>query len=197
MEMLGDETAPLVLAGGDYLLPIYQQANSYPYLIEKIIKGNPDQLDVKVLHQQAWRFVEPIFGADLRQALARYQELNGSNSEVSYKSLKSIVPAIHFGRVEAPFVAQGIQLWGNFDASKNNLAQHKGFRPDDQDLLDLVAVQTLLNGGEVYALEPAKMPNEAPLAAMFRTHMMSNTSKRDFIKPVQWGDELSPPRNMK
>jgi hypothetical protein len=34
--------------------------------------------------------------------------------------------------------------------------------------MDFAAVQTLLNGGEVYAVEPEEMPREAPLAAIYR-----------------------------
>ena len=34
-DLLRDETAPLVLAGVEYLFPIYQQANSYPHLLEQ------------------------------------------------------------------------------------------------------------------------------------------------------------------
>ena len=167
-ELLGDEQAPLVLAGVDYLLPIYQQANNYPYLVKEAIEGNPDDLTAADMHKQAWKIVKPIFSIDQRQALARYQELSGSGSKLASNSLKLIIPAAHYGRVDTLFVALGAQLWGNFDAPKNILEQHQKFRPGDQDLLDLAAVQTLLNGGVVYALETQMMPDDAPLAAIFR-----------------------------
>jgi hypothetical protein len=60
------------------------------------------------------------------------------------------------------------QVWGNFDASKNVLEQHQNFHPGDQDLLDLAAVQTLLNSSMVYALENTLMPDDGPCAAVFR-----------------------------
>ncbi|PIV00597.1 MAG: hypothetical protein COS57_15555, partial [Syntrophobacterales bacterium CG03_land_8_20_14_0_80_58_14] len=40
-DLLRDERAPLVLAGVDYLFPIYREANTYPRLIEEGIPGNP------------------------------------------------------------------------------------------------------------------------------------------------------------
>jgi len=45
---------------------------------------------------------------------------------------------------------------------------HEEAKPGDEDLLDLAAVQTLLNGGTVYAVELEKVPDGASLAAVFR-----------------------------
>jgi len=45
---------------------------------------------------------------------------------------------------------------------------HEEAEPGDEDLLDFAAMQTLLNGGIVYAVEPQKVPDEALLAAVFR-----------------------------
>jgi hypothetical protein len=57
--LLGKESAPLVLAGVDYLFPIYREANSYPHLMERGIAGNPEGLKGEELHEQGWRIVEP------------------------------------------------------------------------------------------------------------------------------------------
>lgn len=171
MAMLGDERSPLVLAGVDYLLPIYQQANNYPNLVKEGIFGNPDDLTATQMHKQAWKIVEPILNTDQHEALSHYQELSGSGSKLASNSINSIIPAAHFGRVDTLFVTLGTQVWGNFDASKNILEQHQNFLPGDQDLLNMAAVQTLLNSGVVYALENSMMPDHDPLAAVFRyTH---------------------------
>jgi hypothetical protein len=45
---------------------------------------------------------------------------------------------------------------------------HPEPEPDDEDMLDFAAIHTLLNGGTVYAVEPEKVPDEAPAAAIFR-----------------------------
>jgi hypothetical protein len=168
MEMFIDEQAPLVLAGVDYLIPIYKQANNYHYLVEEAIEGNPDQIDARDLHHLARKIVKPIFLEDQHQALARYKELHGSGSELASNRIDAIIPAAHYGRVETLFTSLGMQKWGRFDASKNSLEQHREFQQGDQDLLDLAAVQTLLNGGVVYALEPENMPDSNLLAAVLR-----------------------------
>ncbi len=40
--------------------------------------------------------------------------------------------------------------------------------PGDEDLLDLAAVKTFLNSGNIYAVEPEKVPGGEPFAAVFR-----------------------------
>jgi hypothetical protein len=63
----------------------------------------------------------------------------------------------------------GRQQWGAFDPATNEVSLHPDFEAGDQDLSDLAAVQTLLQGGSVYAVEPQQMPAEASLvAALFR-----------------------------
>jgi hypothetical protein len=59
-------------------------------------------------------------------------------------------------------------LWGAFDPVTNKVELHEDAKAGDRDLLDSAAVQTLLNGGQVYAVQPEQMPVEAPVAALFR-----------------------------
>jgi hypothetical protein len=163
---LGKETAPLVLAGVEYLLPIYREASSYPYLMEQGIVGNPEALKPEDLHQQAWGIVEPYFLKAQEEGMAKYRQLAGS--ERSSKSIREIVPAAYAGRVDTLFVALGVQQWGFVDPDSRTVHLHDEPEPGDEDLLDFAAVRTYLSGGNVYALKPGEMPDEAPLAAIFR-----------------------------
>jgi len=45
---------------------------------------------------------------------------------------------------------------------------HREAQPGDADLLDFAAIQTYIQGGDVYAVKPNHVPDEAPLAAVFR-----------------------------
>ena len=53
-------TEPLLFAGVDYLLPIYQAVNSYPHLVPTPIAGNPDLLSASEISARAWPLVEVI-----------------------------------------------------------------------------------------------------------------------------------------
>jgi hypothetical protein len=167
-DLLRDEQAPLVLAGVDYLLPIYREANTYPHLVDEGIGGNPEELRAEELHERAWTIVQPLFLAGQEEAAAQYRQLAGAGSEQASNKLKEVVPAAYHGRVETLFIAVGFQQWGTFDPAMNTVQVHEETEPGDEDLLDLAAIQTLLNGGTVYAVEPEKVPDEALLAAVFR-----------------------------
>ena len=53
-----DEQVPLVLAGVDFLIPMYKEANSYQYLMEDAVTGNPENISPQELHSQALPIVE-------------------------------------------------------------------------------------------------------------------------------------------
>jgi len=165
-ELLKDEQAPLVLAGVDYLFPIYKEANTYRHLMSEGIPGNPEALRPAELHERAWSIVKPYFRKVQDEAAARYRRLAGSGQ--ASHDLETILSASYQGRVDELFVAVGVQKWGTFDPNLSAAQFHAKSEPGDEDLLDLATLQTLLNGGAVFALEPEMMPDEAPLAAIFR-----------------------------
>ncbi len=164
--LLEDQSLPLVLAGVDYLLPIYKEASNYPHLIDEGVTGNPDETSAQELHEQAWSLVQPYFREEREQATAEYRRLaDGSNAS---QDLSEIVRAAHYGRVKVAFVATDVQRWGKFDAEKNVLEVHDNPEPGNADLLDSVAVQTLMHGGTVYSAEADEIPGGEPVAAVFR-----------------------------
>jgi hypothetical protein len=166
-DLVGAERIPLVLAGVDYLLPIYREANTCAQLVDAGIVGNPDGLSVGELHEKAWAILEPHFARAQARASAKYRELAGTGRTSG--DLKTIVPSAYQGRVESLFVAVGVQLWGAFDASAGKLEVHESHQSGDQDLLDLAAVQTLAHAGDVFAVAPGAIPDErSPIAAVLR-----------------------------
>ncbi|MFA4904322.1 MAG: hypothetical protein WC600_16430 [Desulfobaccales bacterium] len=165
-DLLREAQSPLVLAGVEYLLPIYKEVNTYPHLLNGGIPGNPEGVNPEDLHRQAWAQVEPYFKREQEEAAARYRQLAGTG-RTSYDP-GEIVPAAYHGRVECLFVAVARQQWGDYDPGANQVNLHEAPQPGSFDLLDLAATQTLLNGGAVYAVEPSEVPDETLLAAVFR-----------------------------
>jgi hypothetical protein len=167
-EKLRNQKAPLVLAGVEYMPPIYQEANTYSHLVEESITGSPETMTPEELHDKAWQFVEPLFHQAEQQAMERYQELAGADTGKTSNDIKEIIPAAYFQRVDSLFVPVDQQMWGNFDPDTMTVDLHPEPEPDDEDLLDFAAVHTLLNGGTVYAVELEKMPDKTLAAAIFR-----------------------------
>ena len=165
-ELLAGERAPLVLAGVEYLLPLYREANTYPHLIAGGIEGNPDNLSAKELQQRAWAIIQPRFLEERGAAAERFKQF--ADTGRASDDLAEIVPAAYHGRVEILFVALDLQQWGAYDPEAGQVQLHQEVEPGDQDLMDFAAVQVLLHGGSVYAVDLEKMPVEASLAAVFR-----------------------------
>jgi Bacterial archaeo-eukaryotic release factor family 7 len=165
-ELLRNESAPLVLAGVEYLFPIYQQANTYPFLLHQGAPGNPDKLSSDALHEATWKVVEPYFQRVQERTAAQYRD-NVGTARTS-NDIREIMPAAYYGQISSLFVAIDHELWGHFDPSSNTIHVHQEARFRDDDLLDIAATQTIMHGGSVYAVEQAKVPGESMLAAVFR-----------------------------
>jgi len=167
-EYLQDSHAPLVLAGVDYLIPIYKEANKYAHLVDSHISGNPDDLSPQKLHDKAWALAAPVFYEDQAKALERFKQLNGSNSNLASIEIADVATAAFTKRVESLFVANDVQIWGNFNSQSLQSEIHKSQQEGDEDLLDFAAVHTLINAGTVYPLPLKQMPRHRPAAAIFR-----------------------------
>jgi hypothetical protein len=164
--LLADEQSPLVLAGVDYLLPLYREANAYRHLLEEGITGSPEELKTEELHERAWPLVEPVFNQAREEAALRYGQLASSGQATT--DISEAVLAAHYGRVDSLFVAVDTQVWGVSEPDLNRVHIHEEAQPGDEDLLDLTAVQTMLNSGTVFSVPAELVPEQAPLAALFR-----------------------------
>ena len=165
-DLLRDERAPLVLAGVDYLFPIYREANTYPRLIEEGIPGNPQGISAETLYQAALKIVNPYFQKAGHDAVAQYRQSLGTG--LASADSREIVPAAHHGRVGLLLIASGSQQWGTYDWGSGAVQRHEAAGTASEDLLEIAAIQTFLNGGTVFTLSPEKMPDKSDLAAVFR-----------------------------
>lgn len=164
-ELLRDDDAPLLLAGVEYLMPIYREVNSYPHLVDAALTGNPDEMTPQELHAQARDVLRPHFRAEFESDLRTWRELSGVGG--ASEDIREIVPAAHEGRVRVLFVSPHSTVWGAFDPSSARVDVRDEPRPDDWDLADLAAAETLLHGGVVHAVGGSPGEPESA-AAIFR-----------------------------
>ena len=169
--LLDEKNIPMVLAGVDYLLPIYREASSYHNLLEDGITGNPDRENVNDLHEKAWKIVKPIFEESQKKAFEKYEQLHGQGSDLATNDLGEVVKAATFGQVETLFVPLATQKWGRYDAENNKVHLAKEPGSQNEDLFDFAASQTLLNSGQVFAVPPEQMPGRGEIAAILRYTM--------------------------
>jgi len=142
-DFLKEERVPLVLAGVEYLLPIYKEANTYPHLVAEGIPGNPKGVNADQLQKAAWQIVKPLFARAQTDAIAQYRQSSGTG--LTSSRIEEILSATVHGRIAVLFVALGMQRFGTFDSEKGEVRLHETMQPGDQDLLDFAAIQTVLS----------------------------------------------------
>lgn len=162
---LEDETAPLVYVGVDYFFPFFQETNHYRYLLDQPVPGNPDNWEKQVLHSRAWAVVRPRFERQLRDAVQRYSEYAGHQRSIA--DLEAITVAAREGRVDTLFAASDRHYWGTID-NAGRITPRDQERPDAEDIVDLAIVETLVRGGQVYAVPAEQLPAGDYAAAVLR-----------------------------
>ena len=166
--VIEDREVPLVLVGVDYLLPIYREINSYSRLIQGEVEGSPEGMKEKEMHRRAWELVKPIFEAGRKDALERFERLEGQQSDLVTTDLETAVKAAVHGGVDSLLIPVGVQRWGRFVRDKNRITLEEGPGPENEDLLDLAARQTFLNSGRVFVVRPEELSGGGDLAAILR-----------------------------
>lgn len=165
-KVLHNENAPLLLAGVEYLIPIYRSVCDYKYVWEDALTGSHEHSDTATLYKQAREKMEPYFQKRVIKALENFG--NQSATSLTSSKIDEVVPATYYGRVSNLFVQKGEHIWGTFDEMENKTNFSDQHSNGAQDLVDNAVVKTLLNGGEVFLLDQDAMPAKSPLAAIFR-----------------------------
>ena len=161
-----DKKEPLLFAGVDYLFPLYREINTYPHLYAQALTGNPEELSGEELLEDAWPVVEPFFEKERKKAVEQFYDFHGTGRASS--GLEDVVKAAAHARIAALFVALGVQKWGHYDSEKDRVILSPDARTGTRDLLDFATVETLMNGGVVYAVSPSEVPEQSSMAAVFR-----------------------------
>ncbi|MBD0306463.1 MAG: hypothetical protein ICV76_07930 [Nitrospiraceae bacterium] len=164
--VLKDEQAPLVLAGVEYLLPLYRQVNTYHRLMDEGLTGNQEGARDEELQQRGWELIEPVLQKARDEAAGQLQQ--AVNTGRGSDKLLEVAPAAAQGRVALLFVPVGVQQWGRFDERTQTVQVHHEEEAGDEDLINLCVIQTILHGGKVYAVSPHEMPTDGAAAAVFR-----------------------------
>lgn len=167
-EIFREKQEPLILAGVDYLLPIYHKVSEYANIMKEGITGSHEHLRPEELQEQAWPIVEPYFRQEMETVVEQYRQLAATGKATD--SIEEIVTAAFYGRVDKLLLVVDTQVWGIFNPDTGNVVhyQEAQSKEDDLALLDFAAMQTLQKDGNVYALSQMEMPTNSPIAAVLR-----------------------------
>jgi hypothetical protein len=165
---LGGSRQPIVLVAAPEVRGHLQALAKNITFFGEGIQFDPGALGEEELHARAYELVRPSFAQRRADAIDRFQALAGSNDPRGATDLKTIVEAAGQGRVDTLLVAEGRHVWGSPGATAGEVRLDPEPTPENEDLVDHAAVQTLLQGGQVHVLRPEDMPRDAPMVAIFR-----------------------------
>lgn len=157
---------PLILAGIDEAVAEYRKVNHYSRLMDQTIAGNPDPKSDEEIKDEGWNIIESYFLKDMYDDIERFGHLSGSDKQSD--NLTQIVEAAYYGKVDSLFVPIGEHSWGWFDIERDVVHHSKGPKNGEHDLINMAAIKTLTQSGNVYALDKDEMPSDSSIAAIFR-----------------------------
>ena len=155
----------LVLACVDYLYPLYKEVCKYDNLSEDHIKGNHEQTHPDKLYKEAIPYLEKKESEEYDSLKEEFQErLN--NQEASFNIPEIVSAAIH-GRVESLIIDRKSEIWGKYDSEHDKVDIENSDEVNNTSLLNLAAVHTIRNSGNVYLTDQMPAPG-SPMIANFR-----------------------------
>lgn len=161
------EPLPAILAGVEYLLPIYKKTSGYGKFTEDVITGSFGDDDVPMLHEKAMVLQKPQFTKHRTEAFEKLASLK--DGDWASVDTQTVLLAAMTGQVETLFIQKNAAVWGSYDAEKHSLSIETDETKVTKELLNEAAVQTLLKGGKVYSCEQEDMPTKnSVVAAIFR-----------------------------
>jgi len=163
--VLKQSEAPLVLAGVEHELALYRRINTYAHVVEPGVSGSPERLGPE-LHKRALGVIRGQLPEPLQKDLDGFDKLVGTGHAST--RVQEIVKAAHDGRISHLLLRPDAEYEGKFDEVRRKVKRQPGLIDPLHDLLNDAAAETFRHGGTVSAVPADKMPNGAPVAAIYR-----------------------------
>ncbi len=159
---------PLILAGVDYLIPIFKEASKYNHLLDGHVSGAYGEKDMMTLHQKSWEIVAPFFEKERIKRKETFSQKAADGLALSNDQLK-IIKAALTGGVETLLVnANHKHLFGTYDPENHIINVTDTQENSGHCLIDEAAARTIEFKGKVYIVEEENMPEGAQVAAILR-----------------------------
>ena len=157
---------PLILAAAQPLDGLFRAESHYPHLHPTAIAGSPDNISDAELGRRA----RAILLDDHRAHLERLQEEYHANAarRLASNDIDTVARAATAGAVRILLVNSHVRIAGTIDDQDGAITWSPECNVDCYDVVDEIVRRTHLNGGEIFVGEPDDVPDQAPVAAMFR-----------------------------
>ncbi len=156
-ELIAEEKAPLMLGGSEQRTQLFREVSQYSNILAETIDYRANIDDHKVLHRRAKPIMEEYL-REQRRAKRRFfvKEMLKGNASIS---LTDVLAAAVGGRVATLFMDKDEFTTGQYKPAIQYAEVDEQPDEDHTALFNLAAINTFLNGGEVYDLERKDMPD--------------------------------------
>ncbi len=170
IDYLRGKQGPVVLAGVDFLHPLYRSITNLPNLATRGIDGNIQHLNHAEVHERAWPIIENEIAQQFNDVLAMWERAYGlGNAEMDVATIAHLVLE---GRVHLLMIDAGRNIWGKIDwnSAAITLLNDDELADDLEavDLLDDLAERVIALGGQVRVVDSHDMPSTTGAAAILR-----------------------------
>lgn len=166
-KVVTDRKAPIVLFCSNGFYGLYAKVNSHQNLFKDYLSGDPEFQNNAERHQASWSLVAPYFKERKMEKITRFKEAYHTQ-KTSYE-MKVIMGAALSGRIETLFVAENADVFGIYDQDDQEVIEEPQHTLQNTSLINLAALQTYGQGGNVYFLPKDEMPvKESLMNAIFR-----------------------------
>lgn len=167
-KILSKKNNPLLIATQDYLFSIYEEINTYQNLVKQNIKVDFDALDIFDIHEMAWEKMAPTFDQTRKDKIVQFIAEQGTGKTAV--EIKEILPAAFHGKIETLFCENRADIFGTYTNKNGTVSVTESEKNNNSmSLMNTAAIQTFLNGGDVYLLEKEDMPNpNSTINALYR-----------------------------
>ncbi len=164
--LLSQENAPLVLASDKNVAGEFKKVSHHKNIMEDIVQGHVEYIPIAELHEMTRPIVTPYFHMQAREAIERFNE--SATTDAASCDIKQVVLASYMHRVDTLLIKKGVEVWGDVDLEQQRVQLHTD--RFGTELVNQAAVQTLLNGGQIFLLN-GEMPVKNAVAAIYRYDM--------------------------
>lgn len=146
--LYGRQELPLILAAVERELALYRKLSSYPHLLQGSIQGSPERVSNSQLHHSALKVLDDEAATEETNLLSQFAEKQSSG--LTLIDIPAIIAAARLGHIQLLLLSEQKRV------------------SDEEELLNLIAIETLRHGGDVATFAHHQLPSESSAAAILR-----------------------------
>jgi hypothetical protein len=166
--LIKNENIPFLVASQDYLFDIYKSVNTYTNLFDKNINSDLKASDILDLHELAWENISSVFDQERKDKITQFLDAQGTGKTAI--GIEQILPKAFEGKIDTLFCENLADIFGTYKEENNTIITTQTEENETSiSLMNLAAIKTFSNGGNVYLLDQENMPNpHSKINALYR-----------------------------